>query len=126
MDKRTEDEHKMDSLKKRRGRPPKQKPATPLPEQGAPSEVIHPEPLPVVAEALPEAIAIASPIEMPDNRAQALACRIWDGQSPDLPLAERKARIAAGLARQGLNIDAVRWSDAGYGPCSDHQIASPG
>lgn len=32
----------------------------------------------------------------------AIALRIWEGQSPDLPLRERVTRIKTGLARQGF------------------------
>ena len=31
----------------------------------------------------------------------AYALRIWSGQSPDVPLAERKRRIVSGLEKQG-------------------------
>ena len=41
------------------------------------------------------------------NAAQAYALRIWSGQSADLPRAERLARVAAGLAGQGMSMDGV-------------------
>jgi hypothetical protein len=37
--------------------------------------------------------------------AQDMAQRIWDGQSPDVPTAERLSRVAAGLEAQGMSID---------------------
>lgn len=40
-------------------------------------------------------------------QAQALALRIWNGQSPDLPRAERMRRIAAGLEERGMSMDGV-------------------
>ncbi|MES2950276.1 MAG: hypothetical protein V4858_17170 [Pseudomonadota bacterium] len=46
-------------------------------------------------------------IEKPENKAQTYAMRIWDGQSRDLPRAERVARVAAGLGGQGMTMDGV-------------------
>lgn len=47
------------------------------------------------------------PNPKPDSPAQVYALRIWSGQSPDLPRAERIARVAAGLAGQGMSMDGV-------------------
>lgn len=41
-------------------------------------------------------------------RAQALATRIWEGQSPDtFPPAERLERVRKGLEAQGLSMEGV-------------------
>lgn len=45
--------------------------------------------------------------EMIDSRAQDLAIRIWNGQSPDLYRDERIKRVAAGLEEQGFSMDGV-------------------
>lgn len=43
---------------------------------------------------------------VPDNAsAQEHALRIWEGQSPDLAVIERVARIARGLREQNLTLD---------------------
>lgn len=42
-----------------------------------------------------------------DDRAQTLAMRIWAGQCPDLLRPDRVARVAAGLAAQGMSMDGV-------------------
>lgn len=39
------------------------------------------------------------------SKAQSLALRIWSGQSVDVPVIERVARIAAGLKEQGFSLD---------------------
>lgn len=39
--------------------------------------------------------------------AQSLASRIWEGQSPDLPRAERMHRVKAGLEAQGMSMEGV-------------------
>lgn len=39
------------------------------------------------------------------SASQAYAERIWVGQSPDLPVAERKARIHAALTAQGMDTN---------------------
>jgi hypothetical protein len=46
--------------------------------------------------------AIETPI---DNAAQAYANRIWEGQSPDLPVSDRIARIHAALIAQGMDTN---------------------
>lgn len=38
---------------------------------------------------------------------QSLALRIWSGQSVDVPVHERIARIRAGLAEQGLDTTGI-------------------
>jgi hypothetical protein len=38
---------------------------------------------------------------------QVYALRIWSGQSPDLPRAERIARVTAGMAGQGMSMEGV-------------------
>ena len=44
--------------------------------------------------------------ELPiDNAAQAYANRIWEGQSPDLPVSDRIARIRAALTAQGMDTN---------------------
>lgn len=40
-------------------------------------------------------------------KAQSLASRIWDGQSPDLSRAERLERVKRGLEAQGLSMEGV-------------------
>ncbi len=47
------------------------------------------------------------PNPKPDSPEQVYALRIWSGQSPDLPRAERIARVAAGLEGQKMNMDGV-------------------
>lgn len=44
-------------------------------------------------------------IEDGESPAQALATRIWEGQSPDVSVIERVARIAAGLKAQNMSLD---------------------
>lgn len=51
----------------------------------------------------PAAMAVAENNEA----AQSLASRIWEGQSPDLPRAERIHRVKVGLERQGLSMEGV-------------------
>lgn len=46
--------------------------------------------------------AVGAPV---DDAAQAYAMRIWEGQSPDVPTAERVSRVMAGLTAQGLSTD---------------------
>ena len=55
----------------------------------------------------------------PVSGAQELALRIWEGQSPDVPVIERVSRIAAGLKAQKMSLDvelphpdAARYMDA--------------
>lgn len=40
-----------------------------------------------------------------NDAAQSLAIRIWDGQSPDVSVIERVARIAVALKDQGFGVD---------------------
>jgi hypothetical protein len=40
-------------------------------------------------------------------RAQSLALRIWEGQSPDVPRAERLERVKRGLEAQGMSMEGV-------------------
>lgn len=71
---------------RRVGRPPKA--ATYLTDE--------PQPIPV-----DESFAAAC------NAAQAYAMRIWEGQSPDVPRAERVRRVAAGLEGQNMSVGGV-------------------
>ena len=48
--------------------------------------------------------AIAAPV---DNAAQAYAMRVWDGQSVDVPRAERIERCMNALRAQNLPTDGV-------------------
>lgn len=57
------------------------------------------QPLRSVKRGRPPKVA-AEPIE-PTNAGQEYAMRIWNGQSPDLPISERVARINAALLAQG-------------------------
>ena len=41
------------------------------------------------------------------NPAQAYADRVWSGQSPDVPVAERLQRVRAALAGQGMDCAGV-------------------
>ena len=41
------------------------------------------------------------------NPAQAYADRVWSGQSPDVPIAERLERVRAALAGQGMDCTGV-------------------
>ena len=50
----------------------------------------------------PKVAAIEAPA---DNKAQAHAIRIWNGQSVDVPVIERVARIVNGLKEQGMSLD---------------------
>ena len=52
---------------------------------------------------------VAEAVESVDasNAAQAYADRVWAGQSPDVPVAERLSRVRAALAGQGLDCDGV-------------------
>lgn len=71
------------------------------------------------ATALSEFIRSASPDEKQQvygsvlqaatdrQRAQMLAFRIWEGQSPDLSRAERLERVKRGLEAQGLSMEGV-------------------
>ena len=67
-----------------------------------------------------EAEVSSAPSAAPDNAsAQAHALRIWGGQSPDLAVIERVARIARGLREQNMALeielphpDAGRYLDA--------------
>lgn len=52
-------------------------------------------------DALPAIAAAADPA------AVAYAARVWDGQSPDLPVADRVARVLRALDAQQLNPDGV-------------------
>lgn len=52
----------------------------------------------------------AKAVELPvvqdvESAQQSLATRIWDGQSPDLPVSDRVQRIVNALKAQGLGID---------------------
>lgn len=65
----------------------------------------------VWAQQVQDIKALEDPPVVPviDNRAQALAERIWAGQSPDaLSRAERLARVKIGLEAQGLSMDGVK------------------
>lgn len=56
----------------------------------------------------PKVTAVEMPIEAPAEESSAgneYAMRIWDGQSPDLPVSERVARINAALIAQGFPGD---------------------
>ncbi len=46
-------------------------------------------------------------IEQAENPAQTYAMRIWNGQSRDLPRAERIRRVTAGVEGQGMSMDGV-------------------
>jgi len=52
----------------------------------------------------PKVQAIATPV---DNPAQAYAMRVWDGQSVDVPRAERIERVLNALRGQNLPTDGV-------------------
>jgi hypothetical protein len=84
MDEATQDQHEVHSVTepKKRGRKPKD-----------------------------EIVLLASAVQEHDARrvelAQALASRIFAGQSPDLPMNDRLARVRAGLEAQGLSMDGV-------------------
>lgn len=50
----------------------------------------------------------AKVVELPvvqESAQQSLATRIWEGQSPDLPVSDRVQRIVNALKAQGLGID---------------------
>jgi hypothetical protein len=44
----------------------------------------------------------------------ALALRIWDGQSIDLPLIERVKRIKSALLDKGYDLDGLSLPDPGF------------
>ena len=52
---------------------------------------------------------VADAVESVDasNAAQAYADRVWAGQSPDVPVAERLSRVRAALAGQNLDCGCV-------------------
>ena len=52
----------------------------------------------------PKVQAIATPV---DSAAQAYALRVWDGQSVDVPRAERIERVLNALLGQNLPTDGV-------------------
>ena len=60
-----------------------------------------PEPAPTLAPT-------PAPIDDSRERAQALALRIWSGQSSDLGVGDRKERIRIALEAQGLSMDGVK------------------
>ena len=54
--------------------------------------------------------------EISESNAAAMnahARRIWDGQSPDLPLNERTRRIVAALKEQGYGLDGLELPNPG-------------
>ena len=55
-------------------------------------------------EATIEVVAVAL---VSINPAQAYADRVWSGQSPDVPVAERLERVRAALAGQGMDCAGV-------------------
>lgn len=59
------------------------------------------QPLRSVRRGRPPKVAAESPIESTSSAGQEYALRIWNGQSPDLPISERVARINAALLAQG-------------------------
>ena len=50
-----------------------------------------------------------SPQDLPgaNYKASEYACRVWNGQSPDLPIAERVSRVIAALKGQNLLTSGV-------------------
>lgn len=93
MDKATQDQHEVRSV--RRGRPPK--------VRIEPEQVVEPvQPEQVVSESIPP-----EPTVFDNRQALSLAKRIWAGQSPDLPRNERLARVARGLEAQGFAMDGI-------------------
>lgn len=55
----------------------------------------------------PVASAVVYVDRVADPAAQALASRIFAGQSPDLLMPDRLARVKAGLEEQGLSMEGV-------------------
>ena len=53
----------------------------------------------------PKAKPEVAPMVEQDSPAQALALRIWAGQSPDVSVIERVARIANGLKAQNMDLN---------------------
>ncbi len=45
---------------------------------------------------------------MDDNKAQAYAIRVWNGQTPSLGRGERVRRVKAAVEAQGLSFDGVK------------------
>jgi hypothetical protein len=81
---------------KRRGRPPKAKvEALTEPHINGDDSRQPEDVLPVKAENMGAALA------------QAYALRVWNGQSPDVPRAERLRRVAKALEGQGLSMEGV-------------------
>lgn len=50
-------------------------------------------------------VSVVDVVETDTAAAQAYANRIWVGQSPDLLVPDRIARVHSGLIAQGLSID---------------------
>ena len=50
-------------------------------------------------------VEIVPVVEVADNRAQAYALRIWEGQSVDVSIPDRVERVVNGLRGQNLSID---------------------
>ena len=49
----------------------------------------------------PKVAAVETPIQPDNDAGNEYAMRIWNGQSPDLPVSDRVARINAALLAQG-------------------------
>lgn len=59
------------------------------------------QPLRSVKRGRPLKVAVETPIEPANDAGNEYAMRIWNGQSPDLPVSDRVARINAALLAQG-------------------------
>lgn len=101
MDEATQDQHEVHSVTepKKRGRKPKS-----IVERAG--NFAEP-PKDGVEEHMRDVVISIEASCLGVSHAQALASRIFAGQSPDLPMSDRLARVRAGLEAQGLSMDGV-------------------
>lgn len=89
---------------KKRGRPPKNVRVEGAEVDFEVKPVVIPDPATLVSTAYPWQVEVPEK----NDAAQALAKRIWLGQSPDLPRNERIRRITAALQNQGMSMEGVK------------------
>jgi hypothetical protein len=98
---------------KRRGRPPKAKPEPKVEGAMAVGCVAcgqtggHYDDCPVGLGVMESKDVVLMEEALGINPAQAYANRVWKGQSPDVPRAERLERVKRALDGQGLSMEGV-------------------